>query len=147
MLHQVETDLVAAMRAGNTVERETLRMLKSALKNAQIEKGSELTEEESITVAQKEVKRRNEAIEAFTAAGKPELAEMEKQEAQILSKYVPALMEEGEIRQIVEGYLSENPATVADMGKVMGALTPQFKGKADMGTVSKIVRESLTDSQ
>jgi uncharacterized protein YqeY len=146
MLQQVETDLVAAMRAGNTVERETLRMLKSALKNAQIEKGSELTEEEAIVIAQKEVKRRNEAIDGFNSAGKPELAEMEAQEAQILAKYVPAQMSENDIRQAVTDYLNTNPATVADLGKVMGALSPQFKGKADMGLVSKLVRETLSST-
>ena len=147
MLQQVETDLVAAMRAGNTVERETLRMLKSALKNAQIEKGSELTEEESTTIAQKEVKRRHEAIEGFTAAGKPELAEMEAQEAKILAKYVPEQMTEDKIHSIVAVYLSSNPASIADMGKVMGALSPQFKGKADMNLVSKVVRESLSTNK
>ena len=147
MLQQVETDLVAAMRAGDTVERETLRMLKSALKNAQIEKGSELTEEESTTIAQKEVKRRHEAIEGFTAAGKPELAEMEAQEAKILAKYVPEQMTEDKIRSIIAVYLSSNPASIADMGKVMGALSPQFKGKADMNLVSKVVRESLSTNK
>jgi len=144
MLREVETDLVAAMRAGDTVARETLRMLKAALKNAEIEKGSELTEEESIVVAQKEVKRRHEAIEGFKAAGKAELAEMEAQEARILAKFVPAQMPEEEIQRQVKDYLTKNPATPADMGKVMGALTPTFKGKADMGLVSKIVRELLT---
>ncbi len=143
MLQRVENDLLDAMRAGDTIKRETLRMLKSALKNAQIEKGSELTDEEAIVIAQKEVKRRNEAIEGFTAAGKPELAEAEAQEAKILAQYVPAQMEEADIRSIVERHLVDNPATLTEMGKVMGALTPQFKGKADMGLVSKIVRELL----
>ncbi len=146
MLRQVETDLVAAMRAGDTVERETLRMLKSSLKNAEIEKGSELTEEESIVVAQKEVKRRHEAVEGFKAAGKDELAEMEAQEARILAKYVPALMSEEEIKAKVSDYLKENPAAVDQIGKVMGALSPIFKGKADMGIVSKTVRELLSNT-
>lgn len=144
MLQRVETDLMAAMKAGDTVVRETLRMLKSALKNAEIEKGSELTEEESVVIAQKEVKRRNEAIEGFTAAGKPELAEMESQEAKILAKYVPEQMAEDKIRLIVAEYLNSNPSSIADMGKVMGALSPQFKGKADMNLVSTIVRASLS---
>lgn len=143
MIHQVEADLLDAMRAGDTVVRETLRMLKSALKNAQIEKGSELTEDEAVRVAQKEVKRRNEAIEGFRAAGKPELAEMEAHEARILAKYVPAQMEESEIRTIIQTYLEANPATISQLGAVMGALTPQFKGRADLGLVSRIVRESL----
>lgn len=146
MLQQVETDLVTAMKAGDTVVRETLRMLKSALKNAVIEKGSDLTDEEAIVIAQKEVKRRNEAIEGFTAAGKPDLAEMEAQEAKILAKYVPAQMTEEEIRSIIVTHLQANPATVADLGKVMGALSPQFKGKADMGLVSKLVREILSST-
>lgn len=146
MLHQVETDLVAAMRAGNIIERDTLRMLKSALKNAQIEKGSELSEEEATVVAQREVKRRHEAIEGFKAAGKDELAEIEAQEATILAKYVPAQMPETEVRTRIDEYLKTNPATAAEVGKVMGALTPQFKGKADMGLVSRIVRELLTNS-
>jgi uncharacterized protein YqeY len=146
MLNQIETDLVAAMRAGNAVERETLRMLKSALKNAQIEKGSELTDEEAVGVAQKEVKRRAEAIEAYKAAGKPQLAEMEAQEARILTKYVPAQMSEEEIRVKIKDYLGQNPAQADQMGKVMGELSSTFKGKADMGLVSKIVRELLTST-
>ncbi len=143
MISQIEFDLISAMKAGNVVERETLRMLKSAIKNAEIDKGSELTDEETITIIQKEVKRRNEAIEAFKTANKPELVEMETQEARVLQKYLPELMAEAEIRTKVGEYLSSNPATSADIGKVMGTLSAQLKGKADMGLVSKIVKESL----
>ncbi len=141
MIEKIEEQLIAAMKSGENLKRDTLRMLKSSLKNAQIEKGSDLTDEESITVIQKEVKRRKEAIESFNAADRPEQAAQEEQEAAILAEYLPAQMSEEDLRAFVTDYLAKNPAQPSDMGKVMGALSGQLKGKADMGVVSKIVKE------
>jgi len=141
MIEKIEADLLEAMKSGDSVKRETLRMLKSSLKNLQIEKGSELGDEDITAVIQKEVKRRKEAIESYTAAGRAEQAAQEEQEATILSAYLPEQMNEDELRQLIVNHLADNPASPAEIGKVMGALSPTLKGKADMGLVSRLVRE------
>lgn len=142
-IETIEKDILDAMRAGDTTKRETLRMLKSSLKNYEIEKGNPLSADDITAVIQKEVKRRKEAIESYTAAGKPEQAAQEELEATLLSTYLPEQMSEEDIRSLITAYLEANPTTVQEMGKAMGALSPQFKGKADMSTVSRIVREEI----
>jgi len=143
MLEKIDADLLAAMKSGESLKRDTLRMLKSALKNFQIEKGSELTDEETVSVIQKEVKRRKESIVAYEAAQKPDLVAAEQEEMAILSTYLPKQMSDEEIRQEVTSYLEEHPTAPDKAGQAMGALSARLKGKADMGKVSQILRESL----
>lgn len=146
MQERIETDLIAAMKSGDNLKRETLRLLKSALKNAQIEKGSALTDEEAVTVIQREVKRRKEAVESYKSAGREDQAAQEEQESVILEAYLPEQMNEEDLRSYVTDYLSKNPTGMADIGRAMGALSGQLKGKADMGLVSRLLRELVTPS-
>lgn len=143
MLERIEADLVTAMKAGDSVTRETLRLLKSAVKNTEIEKGNQLSDEEVVAVIQREVKRRKEAVESYKAANRAEQAAAEEQEAAILTKYLPSQMSEAELQAYIENYLEQNPATSDQVGQVMGALSVQLRGKADMGLVSRLVREKL----
>lgn len=141
---QIESELTTAIKSGDYNLRDTLRLLKSALKNFAIElHKEELTDGEVTTVIAREIKRRKESIEAYQVANKPKLAEAEKAELNLLQKYMPELMSEEDIKAHVAEYLEKNPTTMSEMGKAMGALSGELKGKADMGVVSRILREQL----
>ncbi|QQG50058.1 MAG: GatB/YqeY domain-containing protein [Candidatus Berkelbacteria bacterium] len=144
MIERIEAELLEAMKSGDTSKRETLRMLKSSLKNAEIEKGTELGDEEVISVIQKEVKRRKEAFQSYQDAGRPEQAKLEEEEATILGAYLPEQMSESDLRALISEYLAKNPVAPNEIGKAMGALSAELKGKADMGLVSRLVRELVT---
>ncbi len=141
LLEKIDQELLVAMKAHEDLRRDTLRMLKSSIKNAEIEKVRALSEDEIIAIVQKEVKRRKEAIEAYKAANKPDAQAQEEQEAAILNAYLPEQMSESEIRNTVSGYLEQNPTDISKIGQAMGQLNAQLRGKADMGVVSKILRE------
>ena len=141
---QIDEELIEALKSKNEKKRDTLRMLKSALKNAAIETQTEtINDEEVIKIIGREIKRRKESIEAFTNAGKPDLAAEEQVELEILQKYMPAQMSEEELTTIVKEYLVANPTPISEMGRAMGALSANLKGKADLGKVSKILRENI----
>jgi uncharacterized protein len=144
---QLQQELKEAMLAKDTVKTSTLRMLLSAINYAEIQKGGagyEATDEDILAVIQKEAKQRRDSIEAFESGGRQEMAEKEKQELTILQGYLPEQMGEEEITKLVEEAISQTGASgMQDIGKVMGALMPKVKGKADGGVVNKIVREKL----
>ncbi len=144
---QLKDELKQAMLAKDTIKTSVLRMVISAIGYAEIQKGGagyEATDEDVMSVIQKEVKQHRDSIEQFKNANRPELVEKEEGELAILEKYVPAQMEEEEIRKlVVEAIQKTGASSPADMGKVMGALMPQTKGKADGGLVSRLVREEL----
>jgi uncharacterized protein len=145
---QLRDELKQAMLAKDEVKTSVLRMLISALGYYEIQKGGAgyvATDEDVMTVVQKEAKKQKDSIEQFENAGRVELAEKEKREFEILKAYLPEEMTEDEIRKLVSEAITQTGAsTSADMGKVMGALMPATKGKADGSLVSKIVRESLS---
>lgn len=144
---ELKNELKQAMLAKDSVKTSVLRMVISALGYAEINKGGagyEASEEDVMNILQKEVKQHRDSIEQFKNAGRNELVEKEETELAILSKYLPEQMGEDEIRKLVTAAIAKSGATSpADMGKVMGVLMPDVKGKADGGLVSKIVREQL----
>lgn len=145
LLEKIQNDLKEAMKAHEDVKVSTLRMIISAAGNARISKGTELNDEEVISLLQKEVKLRDEAINVSKEASRNELAERGEEERKILKEYLPEEMPEEEVRKIVEETISEvGAATRADMGKVMGALMPKVKGRADGSLVSRLVQEKLS---
>lgn len=149
MLKQkIREELKQSMLARNELKTSVLRMLLSAINYYEIQKGGagyEATDEDVLSVIQKEAKQRRDSIEEYNKAARPELADKEIKELEMLQVYLPAQMEENKIRAIVQETIREiNATSVAEMGKVMGALMSKVKGKADGGLVSKIVRESLT---
>jgi uncharacterized protein len=149
MLKQkIQDELKQAMLARNVLKTSVLRMLKSSITYYEIQKGGagyEATDEDVLSVIQKEAKQRRDSIEEFKKAGRQELVDKETKELEMLQVYLPQQMSEGEIKSLVKDALSQTGAkTMADMGKVMGALMPKVKGKADGTLVSKIVRESLS---
>ena len=145
---QLQEELKRNMLARNELKTSVLRLLLSAINYYEIQKGGAgytATDEDVITVVQKEAKQRRDSIEQFTAANRKELADKEQKELEILQTYLPAQMSEEEIRKLVKEAIIQTGATsAADMGKVMGALMPKTKGKADGSLVSKIVKESLS---
>ena len=148
MLRQkIQEELRQAMLARDALKTSVLRMLKSAITYYEIQKGGagyEATDEDVLSVIQKEVKQRKDSIEQFQKAGREDLVDKETKELELLQKYLPEQMSENQIREIIQETIREMGATtVADMGKVMGVLMPKVKGKADGTLVSKIVREEL----
>lgn len=148
MLKQkLRDELKQSMLARTEHKTSVLRMLLSSLNYYEIQKGGagyEATDEDVLSVIQKEAKQRRDSIEEYSKASRPELADKEKVELEMLQAYLPAQMGEEEIRTIVREVISQTGATsIQDIGKVMGALMPKVKGKADGGLVNKIVRESL----
>lgn len=144
----MQEDLVAAQKEKNELKVSTLRLLLNAIKNFEIAKQGTsyaASDEEIVGVVQKEIKQRRDSIEAFKKGNRDEMAEKEEREMKILQEYLPEQLGEQEIRGLVDKKIAELNATgVADIGKVMGALSPELKGRADMAAVSQIVREKLS---
>ena len=141
----IEEAVKLSMRERNKDKTSTLRMAVSELKKEEIDTRTEITDETSIRILQRMIKQRKESMSQFNDAGREELAEKEALEISILEEFMPQQMEEDEIRIIVSKVIETSGATnPQDMGKVMGMLKSEFQGHADMGLVSKIVKESLT---
>jgi len=144
---QIVEDMKLSMKAGETVKRDTLRMLDSMIKNTEIEKLKKeegLSDEEVQTVIAKAIKQRKDSVEQYTTGGRADLAEKENQEIEILSAYMPAQMSEEKVREIVKATLAEiGASSKAEMGKAMGPIMGKLKGQADGNLVRKIVEEEL----
>jgi len=140
-------DLKSAMKAGEAEKRDTLRMLDSMIKNTEIEKKKReegLSDEEVMDVIAKAIKQRKDAVTQYTDGGRPELAEKENKEIEILAVYMPEQMSEDKVREIVKEVITASgAASKADIGKVMGPAMGKLKGQADGNLVKKIVEEEL----
>ena len=145
---RIDSDLKDAMRARDATRLGVLRMLKSALKYAAIEKSGaegELDDAESTQVIRKQVKQRQDSIESFEKGGRAELAEKEKIELAILNQYLPAAMSPEELSRLVRETITEVGATSkAQMGAVMKALGSKVAGRADGRTLSQEVQKQLS---
>ncbi|HVZ67133.1 MAG TPA: GatB/YqeY domain-containing protein [Patescibacteria group bacterium] len=145
---KIQEDLKQAMLAKDEAKLSAIRMLKSALQYYEIQKGGagyEATDEDVIDVIGKEIKKRRESIEMYKKGGREESAANEQKEVEILEAYLPEQMSEDEVRGLVDEAIKQTgAASPQDMGKVMGALMPKVKGKADGSMVSNIVREKLS---
>jgi len=141
---QIQSDLKNALRARNELEVSTLRMLLASLINKEKERGLEITDEEAQGILLTEVKKRKEAAEAFAKGGREEMAEKERKEMAILQQYLPEQLAEEEVRKLVKEAIAQTGAkTPQDMGRVMAALMPSVKGRADGAFVSALVKELL----
>ncbi|MDO8492166.1 MAG: GatB/YqeY domain-containing protein [bacterium] len=157
---QLQNELNLALKEKDQLKRLVLGMVMTAVKNrelakrqqlsktindvGELEKQSQLSDEVIIEVIAGEVRKRKEAIEQFRVGGRDELAQKEKSEMDILLTYLPEQLSEDEIRAEVQKTISElSAASPKDMGKVIGAVMAKLKGRAEGGTVSKIVKELL----
>ncbi|MDO8683092.1 MAG: GatB/YqeY domain-containing protein [Armatimonadota bacterium] len=137
-------DLNIAMKARDELKVSTLRLARSAVKNAEIDKGRSLTDEEITEAITCESKRRREAIEEYQKAGRQELADKERMELAILSEYLPEQMDEAEIEKIVKEVAEETGAvSMKDKGRMMSAIMPRVRGRADGKIVNQIVDRIL----
>ena len=145
---KIQEDLKAAIMAKETAKLSAIRMLKSAIQYYEIQKGGagyEATDEDVIDVIGREIKKRKESIELYKQGGREDSAASEQKEVEVLERYLPEQMSEDEVRSLVQDAIKQTgAASMQDMGKVMGALMPKVKGKADSTLVSNLVREALT---
>jgi len=157
---QIQNTTTEAMKAKDQFLVETLRMLLAAVQGKEKEKKykekiegeAQLTDEEILNVVSSEIKKRRDAIILYNQGNRPELAEREQKEIEVLIKYLPAQLSIEDIKKLVQESISKVKAEMKDpsagsgqvMGKVMADLNPKVKGKADGGEVSKIVKELLT---
>jgi hypothetical protein len=141
---QLQADLLTAMRGGDVLRRDTLRMAISAAHLAEKEKRAPLTDEETQAVIAREVRKRREAIEAYDSAGRIGAAAQERAEAAILSAYLPEQLGADELLPLVRAAIEETGASSGrDMGRVMGVLMPRVKGRADGKVLSGLVAGEL----
>lgn len=144
---QVDNDIKDAMRAKETAKLGVLRMLKSALMNAAIEKGgagTQLDDAEGMAVIRKEVKKRQDSVESFEKAGRAELADKEKAEIEVLSAYLPKALSADEVAALVREAIAEAGATSRkEMGAVMKVANEKAAGRVDGKTLSAEVQKQL----
>jgi uncharacterized protein YqeY len=145
---RLRTDLTAAMKARDDLRSSTLRMVLTSITNAEVagKQSRELTDDDIVGVLSTEAKRRREAAEAFDEAGRAQMAEKERAEAAVIAEYLPAQLSEAEIADLVTSTIATlgvGEEGMRAMGKVMGALQPQIKGRADGGAVAAEVRRQL----
>jgi len=143
---QIRTDLTTAMKARDEVRSSTLRMVLTAITNAEVagKVARELSDEEVITVLSSESKKRREAATAFADGGRAEQAAKETAEAAVIADYLPEQLSADEIADLVRAAIEKTGASEPrEMGKVMGVVTPQVKGRADGGAVAAEVRRQL----
>lgn len=144
---RIQADLVAAMRARDSEALATLRMVLSGLKTAKVAAGrgdGDLSDAEAVEVLTREAKRRSEAAEVYDQAGRGELADKERRELEIIRAYLPAQLDDSELAALVDEAIAATGATAAsDLGRVMSAVMPKVKGRADGKQVNSIVRERL----
>jgi uncharacterized protein len=144
---KIDSDLKEAMRAKEAERLSVLRMVKSAMMNAAIEKhgaGGKLADSGAIVVLRKQVKQRQDSVAGFEKGGRPELAEKERREIGILSKYLPQPLTAEEVASIVQAAIAETGASSkAQMGQVMKIVNEKAAGRADGRTLSEAVQKAL----
>ena len=144
---RVQTDIAVAMRGGDALRRDVLRIVVSAAYNVEKREGRPLTDDEYLAVLSREVKTRRESVEAFRSGGRDDLAEKEEAEIAIIGEYLPAALTEDEIATLVhQGIAATGASSARDMGKVMGWLAPRTRGRADGKHVSELVVQALASA-
>jgi hypothetical protein len=141
---QIEKDFKEAMKDQDKERMSTLRMLKSALQEKEKEEGGDLDDEDIIQVLSKEAKSRQDSIDQYEDGERPELAEKERREKEIIEEYLPESMNEDELEELVDEVIDEVGAQdMSDMGEVMGRIMPEVRGRVDGDLVNEKVRERL----
>ncbi len=144
LMDKVQQDMYIAMKSGNQIKTSTLRTLLSKLKDKKIDNEGNLTDSDSIKVIQKLVKQRKESADIYRNADREELAIKEEAELFELKTYLPEMMSENEIRQLIQDFIQETGAkNMADIGKIMASVMQHGAGKVDGKKANKIVRELL----
>lgn len=146
MRDKIINDIKEAMKSQDKEKLAVLRMVKGAMQLEEINKKQELNDEDVIAVISKQIKTRKESIVEFEKGNRSDLIEKTQAEIKILEEYMPEQLSEEEVNKIIEEAIEQvNPQAPSDMGKIMGIVTPKLKGRADMSSVSKIVKEKISN--
>jgi uncharacterized protein len=144
LTEQIRADLTAAMKAQAKEKMSTLRMVQSAMKNEQINAGHELSDEEAMSVLRKAMKQRQDSIEQYQKANRPELAAKEQSEIEVIKAYLPPELDDAELETGLREIIASTGAqSKKDMGKVMKEATARYKGRADGKKIQEIVGRLL----
>ncbi|AIG25749.1 GatB/YqeY domain-containing protein [Brevibacillus sp. 7WMA2] len=144
VMEQLNHDMKQAMKDKSVLKLSVIRMVKATIKNEEIKLGRDLSDDEVLTILTRELKQRRDSLHEFEKAGREDLATKTRDELDIILAYMPAQLSEDEIRQIVrEAVAAVGATSKKEMGKVMGAIMPKVKGKADGNLVQQIVSEEL----
>lgn len=145
MFDKIKSDLLASMKEQDKFKLGVLRMLKSALQMEQINIGHDLTDEETLAVIRREVKKRNSSIQEYEKFGKTDTVQDLKHEVAILESYLPAMLSDEEVEKIINEVIEtfENP-DIKSMGKIISLVKEKTNGNADMSKVSALVKERLS---
>lgn len=145
LVERLNQDLKLAMKNKDKLRLSVIRMAKASLQNEEINQGSTLSDEQVLAVLTRELKQRRDSLQEFEKVGREDLAAPTREEIQILLAYMPEQMGEDEIRRVVSETIQQVSAqSKKDLGKVMGALMPKVKGRADGALVNRIVQELLS---
>lgn len=146
MREQILNDLKTAMKNQDKDTLKVVRMVKGSMQLEEIKLKRELNDDEVISIIAKEIKTRKESINEFVKGNRNDLVEETNREIKVLEKYLPEQLSSEELNNIIDETFDKiKPVGMQDMGKIMGSITPLVKGKADMGTVSSIIREKLSN--
>ena len=142
---RIEEDVKSAMRTKDKERLGTLRLIRAAIKQREVDERVELDDAQVLAVLEKMIKQRRDSIEQYRAAGREELAAKEETEIGVIEQYMPARLDEAEVEAIIdEAIASTGAASVSDMGKVMGILKAKLQGRADLGAASAKVKARLS---
>ena len=142
---QLTDDMNASMKSGDKVRLGVIRLINAAIKQREVDDRIELDDPAVLAVLEKMVKQRRDSISQYDAAGRNDLSRIERDEMAIIEHYLPAKMGEAEVVDAIDAAIRETGAnTPADMGKLMAVLKPRLAGRADMGDVSKFVKQRLS---
>ncbi len=142
---RIMNDLKESMKKKDSFKLSVIRMVKGAIQLEKINKKRDLTDEEVIDVISKQIKLRKDSINEFTKAGRNDLVENTQKEVEILNEYMPEQLSSEEVNKIIdEAFLKLNPTSSKDMGLIIKEISPKVKGRTDMGEVSKIIKDKLS---
>jgi uncharacterized protein YqeY len=142
---RIEEDVKSAMRSKDKERLATLRLIRAAIKQREVDERIELDDAQVLAVLEKMIKQRRDSIEQYRGAGREELAAKEEAEIGVIEQYMPARLDEAEVDAIIDEVIAATGAASAkDMGKVMGALKARLQGRADMGAASAKVKARLS---
>ena len=141
----ISDDMKTFMRAKDTARLGAIRLLQASIKQKEVDERIELNDDQILAVIQKMLKQRKDSIEAYQQANRQDLIDQEQLEIEVLTKYMPEPLSDEEINQFIEeAIVTTGAADMKDMGKVVGVLKSKVAGRADMGEVSKLVRQKLS---
>jgi len=142
---QITNDMKAAMRAKEAGKLATIRLILAEIKRKEVDEQIEVNEQQTVAIVEKMIKQRKDSITQFEAGNRPDLADIEKAELEVLATYMPAGLSDDEIAaEVAAAVAASGAAGPQDMGKVMGIVKPKLAGRADMTVVSNLVKKALS---